>query len=400
MEWQQRYFSKTGMIAFLVLISAFPPLTTDIYLPALPQLKNILQTTQSMVNLTLSLYFVFFATGMLFWGPLSEKYGRKKILLVGISAYIIASLGCAASQDIFQLVSCRGLQAFAGSSSTAIASAMVKDLYTGREREKVLALVFSMVIIAPIVAPVIGAILLSYTSWRAVFLLLAAVGVIAVVVTQFLDEPLVERYNGSLVESWGRLVVVVRNPGFAVLLLLFSMIPMTFMSFLAASSFVYVDIFAQSERQYSFFLAFNSCVSMLAPGLYVRISNHLQPKHIITLGFMLLAVAGTLIITIGDLSPYLFAVLVGVATLSVITLKVPATNLMLEQQKNDTGSASALINCTGMILASVGMYLVTLSPENLIRSLGMIQVTIGVLCVIFWLAICNKSFARYDFHRS
>ncbi|MDB4609992.1 Bcr/CflA family efflux MFS transporter [Verrucomicrobia bacterium] len=388
------------MIVFLVLISAFPPLTTDVYLPALPQLKEVLQTTQSMVNLTLSLYFVFFATGMLFWGPLSEKYGRKRILLIGVAFYIGASLGCAAAQDILQLVACRVVQAFAGSAPSVVAAAIVKDLYTGRDREKALALVFSMVVIAPIVAPVVGAVLLSYTSWRALFVLLAVVGVVAFVVAQFLDETISERYTGSLAASWGRLATVMLNPGFAILMLLFSMIPMTFMSFLAASSFIYVDVFSMSERQYSFFLAFNSCFCMLAPPLYVRLSKYLQPKHIITLGFFLLAGAGLLIIAIGASSPYLFAVLVGIATLAVITLKVPATNLMLEQQKDDTGSASALISFSGMIMASVGMYLVTLSPENLIQALGTIQVTIGILCVIFWLIIRNKSFARYDFHRS
>lgn len=400
MKWKQKNYSKAGIIALLTLISAFPPLTTDVYLPALPQLKELLNTTQSMVNLTLSMYFVFFAGGMLFWGPLSEKYGRKTILMIGLVVYTIASFGCAFSQDIVQLIGCRIVQAFAGSSPTVVAAAIVKDLYSGRERERVMALVFSIVVIAPIVAPVLGAILLQYTTWRAMFLLLAAVGITAFIAALFLEETIEERYTGSIAHSWGRLAVVLKNPHFAILLMIFSTVPMGLMTFLAASSFIYIDGFGLSESLYSYFLAFNASFSMIGPALYVRLSNRFQPKNIITVCFFLLIGSGLAVFSYGDLSPYLFALLAGCATIAVVTLRVPATNLMLEQQKKDTGSATALISFFGMLMASVGMYLVTLSPENLIQALGLIQMSIGVVCAGAWLIIRNKPFVRYDFHKS
>lgn len=400
MKWKQKYYSKAGIIALLTLISSFPPLTTDVYLPALPQLKELLNTTQSMVNLTLSMYFVFFAGGMLFWGPLSEKYGRKTILMIGLVVYTIASFGCAFSQDIGQLIGCRIVQAFAGSSPTVVAAAIVKDLYGGRERERVMALVFSIVVIAPIVAPVLGAILLQYTTWRAMFLLLAAVGISAFIAAMFLEETIEERYTGSIADSWGRLAVVLKNPHFAILLMIFSTVPMGLMTFLAASSFIYIDGFGMSESQYSYFLAFNASFSMIGPALYVRLSNRFQPKNIITVCFFLLIGSGLAVFSYGEQSPYLFALLAGCATIAVVTLRVPATNLMLEQQKKDTGSATALISFCGMLMASVGMYLVTLSPENLIQALGIIQMSIGIVCAGAWLIIRNKPFVRYDFHKS
>ena len=151
MKNKQPILGNTGTLIFLVMISAFPPLTTDLYLPALPNMVAALDTTQSMVNFTLSSYFVVYAFGLLFWGPLSEKFGRKPILLIGASIYVVASFLCANSGSIEQLIGFRIVQAFGGSAVTVVAVAIIKDLYDGREREKVMATIMSLVVIAPMV---------------------------------------------------------------------------------------------------------------------------------------------------------------------------------------------------------------------------------------------------------
>ena len=122
-------------LVVLALISAFPPLSTDLYLPALPHMIETLHTSQSQVNLTLSAFFIFFAGGLLFWGPLSENYGRKPVLTIGLFIYIAASILCAYAPNVGRLIGWRILQAFGGSAATAVATAMVKDMYDGRERE-------------------------------------------------------------------------------------------------------------------------------------------------------------------------------------------------------------------------------------------------------------------------
>lgn len=107
MKRPQPVLGKTGMLFFLVIISAFPPLTIDLYLPALPQMVEVFNTDRSMVNLTLSSYFVTYAIGLLFWGPLSEKFGRKPILLIGLAGYMVASILCAMTNSIEQLIGAR-----------------------------------------------------------------------------------------------------------------------------------------------------------------------------------------------------------------------------------------------------------------------------------------------------
>jgi DHA1 family bicyclomycin/chloramphenicol resistance-like MFS transporter len=391
---KQPILGRSGFLFFLVLISAFPPLTIDLYLPALPQMVELLDTNKSMVNLTLSVYFVTYAVGLLFWGPLSEKQGRKPILFAGIGIYIIASLLCAVAPNIEALIGGRLLQAFGGSAITVISTAVVKDMFEGREREKIMATVMSLVIIAPMVAPIFGAFLLKVASWRMMFVSLAAFGVIAFGFACCYKETLEERYTGTLINSWSRLFTVVKNPRFISLLVIFSVAPMALMAFLAAGSYIYIDGFGLTEQQFSYFFSFNALCASFGPSLYMKISRRVAVERVITVCLALIALCGVLTISIGDVSPFVFALIAAPATMAVIATRVPGTNLMLNQQDKDTGSAVAIIQFVSMMSGSLGMVLVSISPETLITNLGMIQLVVGVFTLVGWLLVRNRSYVQ------
>ncbi|MGR5355999.1 multidrug effflux MFS transporter [Vibrio chagasii] len=380
------------MLFFLVIISAFPPLTIDLYLPALPQMVEVFNTDQSMVNLTLSSYFVTYAVGLLFWGPLSEKFGRKPILLIGLASYMVASILCAMTHSIEQLISARIFQAFAGSAITVIATAIVKDLYEGREREKIMATIMSLVIIAPMVAPVFGAFLLKIASWRMMFVTLAIFGAFASVLAFCYRETLETKYQGSMFRSWGRMGVVMKNRSFVNLLVIFSITPMALMGFLAAGSYIYINDFGLTEQQFSYAFAFNALCASFGPTIYMKLSYRMPVQKVITGCFALLALAGIFTLTIGDLSPWFFMFIAAPATLMAIIMRVPGTNLMLNQQDHDTGSAVALIQFFSMICGSLGMVLVSIRPDSLIENLGFIQLSIGTLGGLMWLMVRNKEY--------
>ena len=173
---RQRFLGKVGFIIFIAVMNMFIPLSIDLYLPAVPSMGEYFQTEASVVNLTLVSFFFFYAVGILVFGPFSDKYGRKPMLLFGSAVYTAASIGCALSGSIGMLIVCRVVQALGGGSITAVATALIKDCFAGALRSKILAIVQAMAVIAPMVAPVVGGVVLLYTSWRGAFALLAIIG--------------------------------------------------------------------------------------------------------------------------------------------------------------------------------------------------------------------------------
>lgn len=386
----QKYLGDRGLIALIALLSAFVPLSTDLYLPALPGMGDYFGVSASLTNLTLILFFLFFSLGLLFWGSLSDKYGRRPVLLVGLALYIAASAGCAASLAIWHLIAFRILQAVGGSAAAAVATAMVKDVYDGRKRESVLALVQSMVVISPAVAPILGAFMLPYTSWRGLFAVLALIGVVSMIGGLLLQETIPSRYTGTVAQSIRRLGTVLKNPNFTSLLIVFSLVSAASLAFVSASSYIYQEEFGLSEQSYSFYFALNAVGLIAGPLLYLWLSRHISRRTIVTSGFTAVIGGGLLVCFFGNMGPLIFALALFPASLMGSSVRPLGAFLMLDQQKEDTGSASALINCSGLVFGSAGMVLVFLNGGNLVFSLGAINVAVGVVCLLGWTAIGRR----------
>jgi DHA1 family bicyclomycin/chloramphenicol resistance-like MFS transporter len=347
-----------------------------------------------LANLTLILFFVFFAAGTLFWGPQSDRYGRRPVLLIALLIYSAASFLCAGSADIYQLILFRILQALGGSGAFAVATAIIKDVYDSRNRETILALVQSMVLISPMAAPVLGALLLSFTSWRGVFLILGGIGLLALAGSIALQETAEKRPADMEGQAWRRLSKVARNPGFASLLLIFSLLSVSSMAFIASSSYIYIDGFGLSEQVYSYYFAFNALGMITGPMIYLRLARRVPRRSIIKFGFAVISASGLLIALFGGSRPSAFALVLLPATVMSSCIRTPGANLMLEQQDEDTGSASALMSCFGILMGSVGMTIISLSWSNTIRVLGMMNILTGSTCLALWLLLSNKPFIK------
>ena len=155
------------LVAYLAFLSAFAPLSTDMYLPALPHMTQALQTTDALSSLSISCFLLLFGASMLFWGPLSDKYGRKPVLYTGALLYVVSSLFLALAQSIWPLLFWRAVQAIGSGGISAMALAIVKDVLRGRAMEKVITWIQTITILAPMLAPVIGGALLAVTDYIA-----------------------------------------------------------------------------------------------------------------------------------------------------------------------------------------------------------------------------------------
>jgi DHA1 family bicyclomycin/chloramphenicol resistance-like MFS transporter len=390
----QKYLGEKGLIALIAFLSAFVPLSTDLYLPALPGMAKFFGVSTDLANLTLILFFVFFAAGTLFWGPQSDRYGRRPVLLIALSIYSAAGFLCASSADIYQLILFRVLQALGGSGAFAVATAIIKDVYDRKNRETILALVQSMVLISPMAAPVLGALLLTITSWRGVFLILGAIGLLALAGSIALQETAEKRHPDKAGQTWKRLGKVARNPGFASMLTIFSLLSVSSMAFIAASSYIYINGFGLNEQVYSYYFAFNALGMITGPMIYLHLARRIPRRSIIKFGFAGISASGLLIALFGSIRPSFFALALLPATIMASCIRTPGANLMLEQQDEDTGSASALMSCFGILMGSVGMTIISMPWGNTIRVLGMMNILTGLTCLSLWLLLSNRPFIK------
>lgn len=184
---------RLRMAAILGTLTAIAPLSIDMYLPALPTMAHELHATTSDAQLSLTACLLGLAIGQLFAGPLSDARGRKRPLLLGLALYAVVSFACALAPSIWMLVAVRLLQGICGAAGIVIARAVVRDLYEGTALTRFYSLLMLINGAAPVLAPVIGGQLLRFTSWRGVFLILAAVGVLlTLMVAVFLPETLAD----------------------------------------------------------------------------------------------------------------------------------------------------------------------------------------------------------------
>lgn len=379
-------------IALIVALGAAPPIATDLYLPALPQMTEVYAAPESLISLTLTGFFLFMAMGTLVFGPISDKFGRKKPLFAATLMFAACGLASGLSVSVWMLIAMRVLQGIGGGGMVAISMALVKDCFEGKVRERVLVLIQAMGVVAPMCAPVLGAFILQFAAWRFTFFAMAVLGFACLALVTFQRESLPddERTNESLPRTIGRLFVVGRNKSFTVLLLLVAVHSAPFMGYIACASYIYMDFFDLSTFQYSAFFAANAALSIVGAGLVLVISGKIAVKKIIS-GVMAISLAAGLgLLLLGTLSPFAFLIMFGLYALMGSVSRPFTTNILLEQQDGDTGSASSLINFVCNISGSLGMLAATLPWPNYIFGLGIMISATTLFATMLWIFILRS----------
>lgn len=373
MEGQKR-LTRAAMIAFLTFLNGVVPLSTDLYLPALPEMNRYFAASEFLVGLTLTVFFFVFAVSMILFGPLSDKYGRKPILVLGAVIFTAASLVCAASFDIYMLIAGRFLQAAGAGAMITVATALIKDCFRGQTMTKILAITQALGVIAPMVAPIIGGLLLNFTSWRGAFYLLTILGMANLWFAHLLTEtlPREKRYAGEILDSLALLWRFAKKTQFMLILVMFSVLALPYMAYLGVSSFVYIENFGLTAQEYSYFFAVNSAAAVLGPIIYLRLKNSVSNRRLTEICMLLAAVSGLLVILPGHLSAAAFLLAFLPFTIIESAARPFAMDVLLSTVRENAGSAASMINFVPTLLGSVGMALGTLPWGDFITGLGVI----------------------------
>ena len=281
---------RPGTFALTILLaalSAIGPLTTDMYLPSLPDIARHLDASTAQVQLTISSYLIGFAVGQVFYGPVSDRHGRKPVLLAAVALYCAASLACALSTSIEMLIAARALQAVGGSGGIVLARAIVRDLYSGARAGRELSLIGAVMALAPVLAPLAGGALQTAFGWRSAFFALVASGLFgACVVWLLLPETLAARTPepvslSSMLKSYR---VVARNPAYLAYLALATTSYAGLFAWISGSSFVLQYLYHLSPFAFGVAFALGSLGFMTGTSLAARLVVRSGLDHTIGLG--------------------------------------------------------------------------------------------------------------------
>ncbi len=346
------------VIVILASLSAIGPFSVDMYLPVFPAIAAGLRTDIAHVGLSLTSYFIGMAIGQIAYGPVMDRHGRKKPLIIGLLVYIAAALGCAFSPSINFLISLRLFLALGGCVGLVGSRAVVRDLFSGSEIARVLSLLMMVFGIAPIVAPTIGGLVVASLGWRSIFLILAAIAVLVVIAVSWrLPESKGKDTSFSLRPT--NIVLeyrtVLREPVFVRYALTTAAASAGFFSYISGSPFVYMKLLGFSETEFGWIYGANVLGLIIASQI-----NRLWLRRRTTVDVLRIVTAAQLCGIIALLTGNVFGLFGTMATVGFIFFHVSCYGLItpnvvalaLQPFTRNAGSASALIGSMQMVAAA------------------------------------------------
>lgn len=372
--------SRTYLLWTLGLLTAFGPYITDLYLSSLPEQVEYFGTTPALVQLGLTTSMAGLAVGQLVIGPLSDHLGRKKPLLVCLVLFIAITVISILSPNILTFITLRFFQGFAGASGIVLSRSIATDLFEGRELMKAMGTMGSVNGIAPVTAPIIGALLITVTDWRGIFVFLTLIGVALLALAAKLPETLDEtrRNPRNPITVFLSLGSVFKDRCFRLTVLQQCFAFSVLFGYIASSPFIYQKIYGLSSIGYSVMSGINVCGIGLGA---VVSSKMMNPERVLVFGsaglvLFSLLVGGSLLTgaSLWLLEPCFFLLLV-----SLGTTFPTASSIAMSRQRKMAGAASAVLGASGFVAGGIVSPLVGLYSVTVSTSIVLIAAALGAL---------------------
>jgi DHA1 family bicyclomycin/chloramphenicol resistance-like MFS transporter len=353
-----------ALAVILGALTAMGPLAIDMYLPALPSIARDLQTTAAAVQVSLAVYFAGIAIGQAFYGPMSDRVGRKPALYLGLTVFIAASIGCAGADGVRELIVFRFLQALGGCAPLVVPRAVVRDYFDERGSVRMLSMLVLIMGLAPILAPLIGGQLLLRFGWRSIFVLLAGYGVVWLAVAVFLmpeslpPERRRRQPIAAVLATYGRLLT---DRPYLGQVIAGGLIFAGLLAYISGSPFVFIEVFGVAPARFGLYFGANAIGLIVASQVNRWLAARVRPQRIVTAVLPVAMTAGIVLLAaaltgVGGFAGILIPLFVFVACHGFTMPNTTA--LAMAPHGQEAGSASALLGTLQFVLGALAGALV------------------------------------------
>lgn len=360
---EESFVQGKGLIILLGTLTAFDPLTVDMYLPAFSQIQKDFQTSMAHVELSVSTFFVGMAFGQLIYGPLADRFGRKKPLIAGMLLYFLSAFGCAFAPTISTFIAFRLLQALGGCAGMVITRTILRDLYEKKEVAIYLSYLALVMGIAPIIAPTIGAYINEWFGWRTIFISLACANLLCMFAIVFLlPETIKQRAAkiniSTVITTYFSLL---KKRDFVGYLLPDTLVRSGMFAYIAGSPFVFIELLKIPHNRFGLVFGLNAFGLMLTSQINRKLLNHWSPEQILKWSVRIAALASAIVFSSAwsDSSRIviLSSIFLFIGTLNFISPNSLA--IAMSSQGHQAGTASALYGCSQWSLATFASFFVS-----------------------------------------
>ncbi|MGH3861460.1 multidrug effflux MFS transporter [Actinokineospora sp.] len=375
---------KARLALILGGLSAFGPLSIDMYLPAFPAMAEQLGTGQAKIQITLTAFMIGLAGGQIIAGPLSDAYGRRRPLLIGLALYTLSSLACAVAPSVVALVFLRLGQGVSAAAGIVIARAAVRDMFSGAALARFFSLMLLVNGLGPILGPIIGGQVLRFTQWPGIFIVLAGFGVVLFLVTALaLPETLAPL--GRRPARLGHVLRTYRRIGtdrsFIAYAAAAGFVMGAMFAYIAGSSFVLQELHGLSPQAYSFLFGANAVGIVVMAQVNGLLLRRFAPRRLLIVGLLTSVTGGLAVLAATYLNLGLLYLLPGlfvvVASVGIVTPN--STALAMADHGHRAGTASALLGLVQFVIGGLAAPLVGFGNPSTALPMGVVIATLSVL---------------------
>lgn len=378
-------------IVLLALFTSLGPLSIDMYLPALPQMADDFGVSTQQISNTLPAYFLGLALGQLFYGPISDRIGRKKPLYFGMSLYIVASLLCVFAPSDWAMIAARILQALGGCVGVVIARAAIRDKLDLQASAQAFASMMIVMGLAPVLAPIVGAFILKFFSWQAIFILLALIGSFCLICVHFFfEETLVpeRRLKLNFKQVFVLYHSIIQDRSFRLPMLAGCLTGAALFCYISSAASVFLEQFELEPQLFSYIFALNAFGIMLFSSLNKRLAQRLSIQARLKLGSLIQFTGAIIIFVVSYFNVDLLSlVMIGVfMTVAGIGFTGPnAMALAMSQQGSRAGTASAIMGSAQFACGLLGGVLLNFLMGTALMNMGILMLIftgLGCLAIL------------------